>query len=120
MWRKLFEITSVDFDVTGQLLIIYSAISKILRKNVYTMRQCISSLQSSTKPTIQLLGRSYSHRVWYHYETSEFNKNMPNETYSRVQGRSIHTKADRKVRFPYLLKINSNIYFQNQIHTMKA
>ena len=32
----------------------------------------------------------------------------------------IYTKADRKVRFPYLLKINSNIYFQNQIHNMKA
>ena len=30
------------------------------------------------------------------------------------------TGADRKVRFPYLLKINSNIYFQNQIHNMKA
>jgi hypothetical protein len=33
---------------------------------------------------------------------------------------SICTRADRKVRFPYLLKINSNIYFQNQIHNMKA
>jgi len=32
----------------------------------------------------------------------------------------VGTKADRKVRFPYLLKINSNIYFQNQIHNMKA
>jgi len=32
----------------------------------------------------------------------------------------LNTKADRKVRFPYLLKINSNIYFQNQIHNMKA
>jgi hypothetical protein len=31
-----------------------------------------------------------------------------------------NTRADRKVRFPYLLKINSNIYFQNQIHNMKA
>jgi hypothetical protein len=30
------------------------------------------------------------------------------------------TRANRKVRFPYLLKINSNIYFQNQIHNMKA
>jgi hypothetical protein len=31
-----------------------------------------------------------------------------------------NTRADRKVRFPYLLKINNNIYFQNQIHNMKA
>jgi hypothetical protein len=30
------------------------------------------------------------------------------------------TRADREVRLPYLLKINSNIYFQNQIHNMKA
>ena len=37
--------------------------------------------------------------------------------YTRV---CIYTKADRKVRFPYLLKINSDIYFQNQIHNMKA
>jgi hypothetical protein len=32
----------------------------------------------------------------------------------------IYYEADRKVRFPYLLKINSNIYFQNQIHNMKS
>jgi len=30
------------------------------------------------------------------------------------------TKAGRKVRFRYLLKINNNIYFQNQIRNMKA
>jgi len=44
MWRELFEIISVDFDITGQLLNIYSAIPKNLRKNGYTTRQCISSL----------------------------------------------------------------------------
>jgi hypothetical protein len=31
-----------------------------------------------------------------------------------------NTRADPKVRFPYLLKINSSIYFQTQIHNMKA
>jgi hypothetical protein len=35
---------SVDFVVTGQLLIIYSAFIKYLRKNGNTMRQCISYL----------------------------------------------------------------------------
>jgi phosphatidate phosphatase PAH1 len=32
MQRKLLETISVDFDATGQLLIIYSAIVKYLRK----------------------------------------------------------------------------------------
>jgi hypothetical protein len=32
MQRKLLRIISVDFDVTGQLLIIYSAFDKYLRK----------------------------------------------------------------------------------------
>jgi hypothetical protein len=34
----------VDFDATGQLLIVYSAFHKYLRKNLNTMRQCISCL----------------------------------------------------------------------------
>ena len=33
MQRKLFEIVNVDFDATGQLLIIYCAFVKYLRKN---------------------------------------------------------------------------------------
>ena len=33
---------SVDFNVTGQLLIIYSAFVKYLRKNGNKRRQCIS------------------------------------------------------------------------------
>ena len=37
-------IISVDSDATGQLLIIYSAFGKYLRKNGNTMKQCISSL----------------------------------------------------------------------------
>jgi hypothetical protein len=38
----------VDFDVTGQLLIIYSAFVKYLRKDGNTMRQCISYLDFKT------------------------------------------------------------------------
>jgi len=37
-------IINVDFDVTGQLLIMCSAFVKYLRKNGNTMRQCISCL----------------------------------------------------------------------------
>ena len=42
--RKLFGIIRVDFDATGQLLTIYSAFVKYLRRNGKTTKQCISSL----------------------------------------------------------------------------
>ena len=42
MQRKLLVIVSVDFDATGQLLIIYSAFIKYLRINWNTMKQCFS------------------------------------------------------------------------------
>ena len=44
MQWKLFGIVSVGFDATGQLLIIYSAFIKYLRKKWNTMKQCISYL----------------------------------------------------------------------------
>jgi len=44
MQRKLLGIISVDFDATVQLLIMYSAFIKYLRKNKNTMKQCISYL----------------------------------------------------------------------------
>jgi hypothetical protein len=44
MLRKLQRIISVDFDTTGQLLIIYSAFNKYLRKNGNMMMQGISYL----------------------------------------------------------------------------
>jgi len=49
----------VDFDATSQLLIIYSAFDKYLRKNGTIMKQCIGSLWASRKLMIQLGGRSY-------------------------------------------------------------
>jgi hypothetical protein len=58
MQRKLLGIISVGFDVTGQLLIIYSAFIKYLRKNENTTRRCISYLQTSRKHMIQLGRRS--------------------------------------------------------------
>jgi len=44
MQRKLLGIISVDFEAAGQLLIIYSAFVKYLRKNGNKMKQYISSL----------------------------------------------------------------------------
>jgi hypothetical protein len=58
MQRKLLGIISVGFDVTGQLMIVYSAFVKYSRKNDNTMRQCISYLEISRKRMIQLGGRS--------------------------------------------------------------
>ena len=58
MQRKLLGIICVDSDATGQLLIIYSAFGKYLRKNGNAMKQCIISLQTSGKLMIQLGGRS--------------------------------------------------------------
>ena len=42
--EEIIGIIEVDFDATGQLLTIYSAFVKYLRKNGNTMKQCISSL----------------------------------------------------------------------------
>jgi len=44
MRRKLLGIISVNFDATGQLLIIYSIFVKYVRKNGNTMKQRISFL----------------------------------------------------------------------------
>jgi len=44
MERKYFVIINVDFDVTGQLLIVCSALVKYLTKNGNTMRHCITCL----------------------------------------------------------------------------
>jgi len=56
--RKLSGIISVDFDAIGQLLIMYSASVKYLRKNGNTMKQCNSYLYRSRKLRIQLGRRS--------------------------------------------------------------
>ena len=57
MQRKLLRIINVNSEAIDQLLIIYSVFVKYLRKNGNTMRQCISSLQTSRKLMIQLGGR---------------------------------------------------------------
>ena len=55
---KLLETISLDFDATGQILIIHSASVKYLRKNGNTPKKCITYLQTSRKLTIQLGERS--------------------------------------------------------------
>ena len=59
MQRKLLGIINVDFDATGQLLIIHTAFVKYLRKSGNTMKQGISYLSISRRIMIQLGGRSY-------------------------------------------------------------
>jgi hypothetical protein len=49
---------SVDFNVTGQLLFIYSAFVKYLRKNGNKSRQYFSFISTEIKPMIQIGGRS--------------------------------------------------------------
>jgi hypothetical protein len=44
MQRKVMRIFSMDFDATGQLLIIYSVFIRNLRKNGNTRKQCISPI----------------------------------------------------------------------------
>ena len=58
MQRKLTGIISVDFDATGQPLIIYSAVVKCLGKNGNTIKQCIGYTQTSRTHKIQLGGKS--------------------------------------------------------------
>ena len=69
---KLCEIMSVDFDAR-QLLITYTESVRYRRK---TWIQCISYLQTSRQPTIQLWESlvQYSHQVWYPYGTSKAKK----------------------------------------------
>jgi hypothetical protein len=50
--EKIIGIISVDFDATGQLLIIYCAFAQYFSKNENALKQCISYLQTSKKPVI--------------------------------------------------------------------
>jgi hypothetical protein len=54
------EEINVDFDATDHLLIIYSTFVKYLRKNWNTTKQWITSLWTSRKLMIRLVGRSYN------------------------------------------------------------
>jgi hypothetical protein len=64
MQRKLLGIINVDFDITGQLLIIYYTFVKCLRKQWSKMMQCIRYLWTSRKETIMLPVLLYGHETW--------------------------------------------------------
>jgi hypothetical protein len=51
-------IISVNFDITGQLLIMYTEFIKYLAEKGITLKQCISFLLTLRKIMIQLEGRS--------------------------------------------------------------
>jgi hypothetical protein len=54
---KLLGITGVDFNVTDQLLIRFSAFIRYWRKYESAMKQYISCSWTSRKPMIQLGGK---------------------------------------------------------------
>ena len=54
--RKLLGILNVDFEATGQLLIMYSVFVKYLRKNGNKRKQCSSHLLTSRKLMTQVGG----------------------------------------------------------------
>jgi hypothetical protein len=70
MKRKLLAITSVNFEPTGQLIIIYSAFIKYSRKK-WEYNEAVHQLFiDSRKPMIQLGGRSY---IIFTVETNKAN-----------------------------------------------
>jgi hypothetical protein len=78
---KLLGIISVDFDITDQLLIRFSASSDTGEKmGVRDSKSAIYILQFSEEGSIV----QYSHRVWGTHETSWLIKMCLNETYSKV------------------------------------
>jgi hypothetical protein len=84
MQGKLLGIISVDFDATGQLLIIYSAFIKYLRKSGNTMKQCID-----LKKAYDSIRREVMYNILTEFgfpmKLARLIKNCPNETCSRVQ-----------------------------------
>jgi len=53
MHRILLDIIKVDFDVTGQLMIVHSTFVKNLRKHGNTTKQCVAALQNAKNLMIQ-------------------------------------------------------------------
>ena len=83
MQKKLLGIIDVDFDATDQLLIIYSAFVKYLRKNWSTIRQCFSYLQTSRKLRKEVLYNILT-EFGIPVKLVTLIKLCLNETYSRV------------------------------------
>jgi len=84
---KLLGIISVDLHTTGQLLIIYSAFVKHVRKNWKTMKHCISYF-IDFKRVYDSVRREVLYNILIEFDIPmklvTFIKMCPNETYSRV------------------------------------
>jgi hypothetical protein len=74
MQRKLLGIISVDFDVTGQLLIIYSAFVKHLQKWEYN--EAMHQLFFDFKKAYDSVRREVLYNSWYPHETSQVSKSV--------------------------------------------
>ena len=81
MQRKLFGITSVDFDATGQQLTIYSAFVKYLRKNGNTTKQCRKAYDSVSRDVLSYILIEFGIPM----KLVRLIKVCLTETYSRVQ-----------------------------------
>jgi hypothetical protein len=88
MKRKLLGIISVGFDVTGQLLIIYSAFVKILKKK-WEYNEMVHQLFVDFKKTYDSVRREVLYHILIEFgiplELVRLIKMCLNETYSRVQ-----------------------------------
>jgi len=86
---KLLGIISVDFDATGQLLIIYSAFVKYLRRNGNTMKQC-KSYFIDFKKSYDSVRREVLYNILTEFDIPmkllRLIKMCLNETYSTVLG----------------------------------
>jgi hypothetical protein len=78
MQKKLLETISVDFDATGQLLIIYSAYSKYLRKK-WEYSEVVHQPFIDFKKLFDSVRREVLYNIlteWFPHESSKANKNV--------------------------------------------
>jgi hypothetical protein len=80
MQRKLLVSISVDLDVTGQLLIIYSSFIKYLREK-WDYNEAVHQLFIGFKKTYDSVRREALYNILIEFviphETSKANKNVP-------------------------------------------
>jgi len=88
MQKKLLEIISVNFDATGQILIIYSAFVKYLRKKIGTQVSSASAIYT-LKQASDSIGRKFLYNFLIEFgipmKLVRLIKTCLNETYNRVR-----------------------------------
>jgi len=89
MQRETLGIISVDLDITGQLLIVFSACVKYLRKSRNTVRQCISCICTDFKKAYDSVRREILYNILIEFgilvKLVRLIRMCLNETCSRVQ-----------------------------------